>query len=253
MLSSKERRFSQIGLDRLVRLQWLEKTASLVHAGNIVKDIKTILQNDLKEAFRSDNPEVRGSIDKTITILLKVWQKPPAELKELRNCGLELLKVFSRTDSLAIHWGMVMAAYPFWSSVATQAGRLLRLQASAAAAQVQRRIKEQYGERETVARRARYVLRSFCDWGVLKETEKQGVYSAGSCLTINDNRLSAWLVEAALNARINGSAPLKELVESPCFFPFQIKSIYAEALVSVSPRLDILRQGLDDDLIMLRK
>ena len=71
-----------------------------------------------------------------------------------------------------------MAVYPFWSSVATQVGRLLRLQGSAAAAQVQRRIREQYGERETVARRARYVLRSYLDWGVLQETGAPGVYRA---------------------------------------------------------------------------
>ena len=73
-----------------------------------------------------------------------------------------------------------MAVYPFWSGVATQVGRLLRLQGSAAAAHVQRRVREQYGERETVSRAARRVLRSYLDWGVLQETGKKGIYSAGS-------------------------------------------------------------------------
>jgi hypothetical protein len=44
---------------------------------------------------------------------------------------------------------------------------------------VQRRVREQYGERETVSRRVHYVLRSFVDWGGLKETAEKGVYENG--------------------------------------------------------------------------
>jgi hypothetical protein len=146
-----------------------------------------------------------------------------------------------------------MAVYPFWSGVATQVGRLLRLQCSAAAAHVQRRVREQYGERETVSRAARRVLRSYLDWGVLQETGTKGIYSAGTTLAVDDSRLIAWLAEAFLHARANGSAPLKDLIDSPSFFPFRIKSIHAEGLVAASSRLDILRHGLDNDLVMLRK
>jgi len=246
-------RLTQIGLDRLVRLAWLEKVSSLVLAGNEPRDIKTILQDDLQWAFRSTKTDVRGSMDKTITILLKVWLKVPAELESLRIGGLELLKRVPRRDHMAIHWGMVMAVYPFWSGVAIQVGRLLKLQGSAAAAHIQRRVREQYGERETVSRRARYVLRSYLDWGVLQESREKGIYSAGASLAVEDYRLIAWLVEASLHARANGSAPLKDLIDSPSFFPFRIKPIHAESLVAASSRLDILHHGLDDDLVMLRK
>ena len=46
---------------------------------------------------------------------------------------------------------------------------------------------------------------------------------------------------------------LRELIETPSFFPFRIKPIHADSLVAVSSRLDMLRHGLDDDLVMLRK
>ena len=95
---------------------------------------------------------------------------------------------------------MVMAVYPFWSSVAVQVGRLLRLQDSAAAAHVQRRVREQYGERETVSRSARRVLRSYLDWGVLQETESKGIYTVGTTSYIDDPRLVSWLIETALHA-----------------------------------------------------
>ena len=246
-------RFTQIGLDRHVRLEWLEKVSSLVIAENDSVSIKSILQSDLQGAFRSTNTDVRGSIDKTITVLLKIWLTIPSELSSLHLDGLELLKSLPQQDHLAIHWGMVMAVYPFWSGVAIQVGRLLRLQGSVAVAQVQRRVCEQYGERETVSRRARYTIRSYLDWGVLQETGAKGIYSGGTTLAVDDSRLIAWLAEASLHARANGSAPLKDLIDSPSLFPFRIKPVHAESLVAASSRLDLLRHGLDDDLVMLRK
>jgi hypothetical protein len=147
---------------------------------------------------------------------------------------------------------MAMAVYPFWGAVATHAGRLLRLQGTAAANQVQRRVREQYGERETVSRRVRYVLRSFVDWEVLKETSEKGVYSQRCNLSVHDPMLIAWLVEASLCARTNGAAAIKDLLDNPSIFPFRLAHISAEQVVSCSPRLDILRHGLDDDLVMLK-
>lgn len=242
-----------IGLDRLVRLRWLEQTAFLALAGNGSAAIKSILREDIKTSFRSTNTEIRGSIDKTVTVLTKIWVKPPVGLEPLRFRGLELLKWLHHPGRLAVHWGMVTAAYPFWSAVAIQVGRLLRLQGSAAAAQVQRRVREQYGERDTVSRRARYILRSYVDWGILLETSERGIYNAAPSLAIEDSRLIAWLVEASLHARANGSAPLKDLLDSPSLFPFRLKPMRAESLQAASSNLEIMRHGLDDDLVMLRK
>ncbi len=109
------------------------------------------------------------------------------------------------------------------------------------------------GERETVSRAARRVLRSYLDWGVLQETGSKGVYTAKVTLSIDDPRLIAWLTEAALHARANGSASLRDLLDSPSFFPFRIKPIHAESIKTASSRLDILRHGLDEDFVMLRK
>ena len=252
------RRTDQIGFSQRVRLEWLAQTANLVLAGNDKAAINEALQELLKDKVSVGGLSKGSNRNKTISILRKVWVTTPEELIPLRNDGLSFLSTQSSSLtphhlSIAIHWGMVMAVYPFWSCVATQTGRLLRLQGSAAAAHVQRRVREQYGERETVSRAARRVLRSYLDWGVLQETGAKGIYSAGATLAIDDSRLIAWLAEASLHARANGSAPLKDLIDSPSFFPFRIKPVRAESLVAVSSRLDLLRHGLDDDLIMLRK
>ena len=245
-------RFNQIGIDRLVRLEWLERTAHLVLAGNEAPVIKRTLQHELRNAFRSGNAQVRGSLNKTITILTKVWVQPPRDLRELQADGLKLLASVPHDKHVAIHWGMLMAAYPFWGAVAACVGRLLRLQGTVATAQVQRRIREQYGERETVARRVRYILRSFVDWGVLKPATQQGTYVSGRLTTIDSPELAVWLLEAFLHAHQQGVIDYEVLYHSPSLFPFSILRFPAGRLVTSSKCLQIVRHGLNQELIILR-
>ena len=247
------RRIGEVGFSQRVRLEWFDQTANLVLAGNDKTAINDTLQTLLKDKVSVGGEAERGNREKIVTILLKTWFNVPSELEPLRLDGLELMRSAAQNERLAINWGMVTAAYPFWSDVAVQVGRLLRLQGSAAAVQVQRRVREQYGERETVSRAARRVLRSYLDWGVLTETGNNGIYTVGTTLAIDDSRLTAWLAEAFLLTKNSRSAPLRDLIGSPCFFPFQIKPIHAESLRAASSRLDLLRHGLDEDLIMLQR
>ena len=59
-----------------------------------------------------------------------------------RDDGLAHLNRLPLTDHLAVHWGMTIAVYPFVGVVAETVGRLLRLQGSCAAGQVQRLVRE---------------------------------------------------------------------------------------------------------------
>lgn len=246
-------RKAQIGFSQRIRLEWFEQTAKLTLAGNDKTTINDSLQKQLQDRVSVGGKSVRGNREKVITILMKAWFTVPRELEKLRDEGLEILQDLPRKDRIAIHWGMALAAYPFWGAVAAHAGRLLRLQGTAAAAHVQRRVKEDYGERETASRAARRVLRSFIDWGVLKETGDKGVYGQGNQYPVEDPRLITWMVEASLRARMSGSAAIKDLLDSPSIFPFRLAHISAEHVASLSPRLNILRHGLDDDLVMLHE
>lgn len=246
------RRAKQIGFSQRVRLEWVDQTAELVMAGNEQATVNAALQDLLKDKVSVGGVAERGTREKIISILLKMWLTVPHGLEGLRDDALKILRRLPLRNRIAVHWGMALAAYPFWGAVASQTGRLLRLQGTAAAAHVQRRVREQYGERETVSRAARRVLRSFIDWGVLRETGTKGIYGAGASLAVDDPRLIGWLVEVSLHARFNGSAPLRELLDSPVIFPFQLKSVHAESLLAASANLDILRHGLDEDLVILR-
>ena len=243
-------RSMQVGVDRLIRLTWLERTSTLVLGGNTPPEIKNALQHDLCDVFQSGMTEKRGSLGKTITILMKVWLKTPRELSGLRDTGLEFLKRIPKEDRKVIHWGMMMAVYPVWAKVAAQVGRLLKLQGNAVASQIQRRMREQYGERETVSRRTRYDLRSFVDWGVLHEAEQAGVYELKSVGVISEKNITVWLIEATMLSLATPHVMLKSLSEIACLFPFKLPTLTYNELVEMSSFLDVMTHNMDNELVI---
>jgi len=146
---------------------------------------------------------------------------------------------------------MCMAAYPFFTMVAESTGRLIRLQGTAVQAQVLRRIWDQIGERETVTRAAQRVLRSLADWAVLDYVEEPGIYKARQVRAIGDPNLAAWMIEAILMSGGQKYFPLHLLRTSHSIFPFSLESVSA-GLISKQRRLEVIRQGLDEELVGIR-
>lgn len=245
-------RMTQIGFSQRIRLEWMQQAANLVLVGSEKDTIYKILRDMLKEKLPVDSNSIRGSREKTITILLKTWLNVPPGLEGLRDSGLELLRVLPQDLHIAIHWGMTMAVYPFWGAVAGSVGRLLRLQDSFSTSQVQRRLKEQYGERETVSLSAWRIIRSFFDWQVITSSAQKGEYYPGEEKKISSIPLILWLLEAVLHATKSASGNFKEIVNSPVLFPFKLDAIVPD-LLKTADRIEVVRHDLDEDIIILKK
>lgn len=243
----------KVGIGRLVRLDWLEETASLVLAGNDQQAVHDALDGLLADQISRGGNAPRSGREKAITVLIKTWLLVPAGLEPLRDAGLDLLRDARRGDRLAVHWGMLLAAYPFWGAVAARVGRQFRLDGHATAAGVQTRIREEYGERPGVERATRYVLRSFVDWGAIRESGRPGIYDPMSEHSIGDPTLASFLLEAVLRGRGLQSATPSTLLTSPRLFPFRIEATSAETLAAASSRLQFVRHGLDQELLTLRR
>ncbi len=241
-----------IGYNRTVKLSWLDETLDLFLAGMSDADIYEALRERLKDELSVGSTAQRGSREKTITLLMKTWVRVPVPLRALREDGVHLLQGVRRSERLPLHWGMTMAVYPFWRVVADVTGRLFRLQGTAAPMQVQRRVKELLGEREAVARSARYVLRAFADWGVIVDSTQNGEYSPAPPFPVADSKLAVWLLEAAVVSASGGVSDFRSLVNGPCLFPFQIGRVVPEQL-AVSGRLEVMRHSLEETVVRVRK
>ena len=242
-------RTQQVGFSQRIRLDWLEYTANLLLAGCPTSEIVAALKEHLRDRLSVGNDPKRGNRDKAITILTRVWVTVPADLRQLRDKALELLQRLPASDRILVHWCMCMAVYPFFGTVADATGRLLRLQGTTAAAQVQRRVREQLGERETVARAARRVLRAFIDWGVLLETHEKGIYRGAAKHAVHDLALRVWTIEAILFAKDRTPQPVPDLVQGPHLFPFDIVPPPVRRLETCG-EFEVTRYGLNNDLLL---
>jgi len=202
------KRSTEIGFKAQVKLEWLEYTSSLVSSGYDTHTIESFLHDQLKEKLSVGSDVKYGSRARTISTLKRIWIKAPDEVESLRIKGLKLLDKLSCKEHLILHWGMSIAAYPFVGMVAGSVGRLLNLQGTASASQVQRRLKERYGDRETVDRATRHVIRNFVEWGVLLDGNNPGVYEPASIKNITDPEIVIWLIECVLSMNENEKMPL---------------------------------------------
>jgi hypothetical protein len=143
---------------------------------------------------------------------------------------------------------MTIAAYPYFRDHASAVGTLLSLQERVTAPQVGRRIAANWGDRETVRRTSRHVLRTMVAWGVLSDVGK-GAYKLA-----HDPRGVPWplaelLMEAVLRGFDSHALPLSHLLGHPAIFPFTLAADIGA--VRRSNRFSVVRQGLDVDMVSL--
>ena len=238
-----------VGFSQRIRLEWLDYAANAVLAGSPEAEIVAALRERLRERFSLGGGRVSGNRDKAVAILTRVWVAVPEERRALQGEGLDLLRQAEADGRMLAHWCMCMAAYPFFGTVAEATGRLLRLQGAAAAAQVQRRLRERLGERETVARAGQRVLRGFIDWGVLQETGEKGLYRAAAPRAIGDGPLAVWALKATLSALGGSPQPPSALLRAPRLFPFEIAAPSMAALEACDA-FEVVRHGIDHDVLL---
>ncbi len=233
-----------VGFDRKIRLEWLDATAAWTAAGCPAGEIRSRLYDLLDGSVAGVKARAN-----TVTVLVHVWVQVPGGLGTLRDEGLALLNDRGSRDRLPLHWGMCMATYPFFRSVASAAGRLAAVQGTASLSQITRRVTQVWGERSTVARAVQRVVRSLILWGVLTEEDDRGVFAQAAKLRLRSaDPTGAWLLEAAL-ADFGGSPrPLDALRNDPALFPFALDVTTRQ--MGSRPGLEIHRQGLDEDLVV---
>ncbi len=247
------KRHEKIGMKHTVQKNWMDKTVQMMLAGLSEAEIRAELDEYLSTQKPSGGTGDRGQKTYGMAIaLLASWFAPDKDLQKFRDDALSLARTRQPVDWLPLHWAVISASYPFWFNVARQVGRLLNLQDQVTQAQIFSRLKEQYGDRETVARNARYAVRSFIAWGVLDDTKSKGCYTKSALFDVDDPQVAVLLIESALLANSEAKSAFSLLLNNPAFFPFKLPSMTGEFVSKRNERIDVIRYGLDDELLKLK-
>jgi len=238
-----------IGFDRELNLSWLDLTAGLAHENLDVPRIRQELLTRL-----ADEIPGQKACKNTVTVLTRIWVRVSPDHEALQTEALTLASRIRPEERLWLHWGMSMLAYPFFHDVAATVGRLLKLQSEANSIQVQRRMRELWGQRTTLERAVSRLLKTFAAWNIIFETpEGSHTYRAITPYQTTNEELVLWFIESLIwssrqaNDRNDLQLPLLDLVQSPAIFPFELTPHIPT--LRRSSRFEISHQGLNLEMV----
>lgn len=231
----------KIGFDRFIQLDWAA-TALNVRAGVAGLDDLITLLDAAKLGVEAKK--------KTRTVLNRLWLQPRADLIDFADRAVAIYNTQPDVSVTALCWGISVATYPFFGKVAELVGRLSAIQGDCASAEVHRRMSETYGEREGTRRMTNMVIQSLASWGAVERVEKGKRVIRLPRRCIDNDALTAWLIEAAV--RYAGKpVSVLSLQSLPVLFPFSLSRplVYA---VSNSANLILRSEGPSNQFVALR-
>ena len=235
-----------VGLSSKIKRAWLDAVLDRLVETTDGAELRTFLDRHLKDDLPGKN-----SRSKTIGIILRIWSGIPLERVALRDRAVALLPRISGQERIWLHWGMAALAYPFFRDTTEIVGRLLALQDDFTSSQVQSRLLTAWGDRATCKEAAQKLINTLVDWEVLRSTKTRGHFLLARKMTASVPELQLWLLESLLGASAACEIEAQQLLRLPESFPFTI-SVGVNDLRK-HEGFDIHRQGLDMDMVAVRK
>lgn len=201
-----------IGMNRAIKLEWLNKTAELVRQGHDDKTIRAELQEYL--SFEIDSAV---NLKNARTILLQTWVYTPSEHHDIRKEALALVEK-GGIDALAGHWSMLLLTYPVFADVCSLIGKLSNIQDTFSTPWLKEKLFEIWGERGTLIHSSGRTLQTLRNLGVI-ETVKIGVFKTKK-QEITSQKTIEVLLTAMLLLKEKAYYEVSELSCVPKLFPF---------------------------------
>lgn len=207
-----------IGLSRSVKLEWLNKTVELILEEKTEAEIKDELNEYL--AFEIKSPT---NLRKTRDILMNIWVRTPDKYSKVRQQAILTFKD-DKSSKLAIHWGMILIAYPVFADVCGLIGKLTSIQDTFTTAWLKETLCGVWGERTTLLHSSDKILQTLRYIGAI-ENKKMGVYKVKKH-EINDTNAIQVLLMAIMKLEEKAYYEVSELSSIPQLFPFEFLVSY---------------------------
>lgn len=232
----------QIGFDRFIPLAWISLSLA-------------VRSEQVPEAELNAQLEVAGlgreARVKTRTKLNALALSPRGDAKDFVDRGISLLGLApSREEIATFAWGSAVVSYPFFGRVSELIGRLTALQGDCSAAEVHRRMSEDFGEREVVKRATQAVLQTQVDWGVVERVVSGKRLVRKGAIVVSDDGNVGWLIEAAIRYA-RKPISLTSLSSLAVLYPFVLDRPLSY-LVSKCPNLEVRVTGTGNGSVELR-
>ncbi len=219
-----------IGLDRTIRLPWLDAAAAFCAEGGGWVEESTPLPPSDAAAIRARLEPVVGqdlkgaeARRKTIDILIHVWLKSRDGVPALHARAVEWFPHMQVPgDRLWLHYGLTLVTYAFFRQCLVAIGQFSRAGVAITTRMVKQRLAAERGHLGSLDRSTERAMASLRDWGVLVEAEGRHAYAPRrQAVSASSGELEAWLLACALHAHPAEELPFADLLRLPELYPFR--------------------------------
>ena len=204
-----------VGLSRPIKLEWLNKTVELIKLGKpeieIGKDLQDYLSYEIKDIT---------NLNKTKSSLMKIWVKVSPNAIQIRDKALICLDN-EKANREAIHWCMILLAYPVFVDVCSMIGKIINIQDEFTTAWIKEKLLESWGERTTLYYSIDKILKTIKNLDAI-DNIKIGLYRAKP-VTIIDNDTITVLIMTILSINEKAYYEIADISSAPQMFPFKFE------------------------------
>lgn len=212
-------------LDRALNVELLDVALRIATEHPNSPDARRLLGVALRDFVTPQEAE-----NKTKKVLTRVWVVPPSDAQAMIGWAIEHQHEFA--DRRALHFGAVLATFPFFGSIAATVGRQIHLDGVADRRVIRSFARSTFGEREFVDAGASKSLATMRSLGVL-DGSKAGPYQVGVRLPVPPS-FSSWFLHALILTRQVESARVAELSRA-----FELVAVHVAANASPYPLLEL--------------
>lgn len=217
-----------VGFSRPIKIEWLEKVASLVREGKTDEEVKKEIHDYL--AFEITSPT---NLRKTREILLSIWVRCPEDIKLM---AIDAISIGKKEDRLAVHWSMILLAYPLFWDAASLMGKITNLQDTFASAWLKTKLSEIWGERDTMLESVPRITQSMKQMGIL-DGIKAGEFKVNH-FTVTDEKSIECMAAIILRIGDKGFYTIEDIANVACMFPFEFnlthEIVYNSKVLNIS-------------------
>ncbi|AGB19493.1 hypothetical protein [Thermoanaerobacterium thermosaccharolyticum] len=206
----------KVGFDRMIEIEWLNKTVEIYNKESDIKIIKQELNDYLKDKVISDDNR-----KKCVNILTSTWVSMPDEFSNLRDKAIKLYNDANENERLLINWSMMMLAFPIFCDIIDTIGKLLYLQDDFAIKTVLNRIYDKWGERSTVKYAVPRIIYSMVQWKAI-EKKKPGICQKANLIAIDNIDIELFFIECYMRSFKKDYINFYEVNKLNPSFPFRL-------------------------------
>ena len=234
----------KLGFKKDIRLEWMNHSLYLTLQGLSEKDIRKELDEYLSVQVTESGKAFTKAALNNAKPLLAIWFKSDPVNNDFRDALIREAASIDSSNWIPLHWALMAVEYPLWYHVANQFGRLFSLQDIVTPAQVYSRIKDIYGDSETVSRNTRYIITTMSHWKLIeKQNGKNGFYVRPKIVTVND-RILALLCESILRCKAESVAE-EALLHDQSLYMFSSEDFVLRLIPSLSNnRVSLTQYGI---------